>query len=466
MNEILAILVPLLSAMMLLSPLEGIHSLVPSHETTRVTRQGHEAVTGERSYRQLTVEDVLAGLRQRDQDLSMFEVRLTEGGWWRDPDMPNLRRDVEPGSPDSMTVTTWRRGEEIASTFSWSPSGNVAVGSGGHSVWSPSRHGYRCFIPSPLADGLPTAVVQSEQPDFAESTPSGIFYFEMLGLYSFRPEGSKTYPLKVDEKLTHWFERQRQNNRVEVEAATWEGSPAVLVRVRPNSDVVPRVGVPTTELEYYFSPEKDYMLLAEHFVYTSLTLGEEGQEAGAVRSQMDTLARVVRAEPVDGVWVPLEVRLDTTDTEHPNRVQGQVWVAQSFARTEPDPKDFLIDFPTGCTVLDYTNEVAYDIVKPGVIRPARFLASSDSGITTSPPALVRRSLEQFPPYEGFVLKTLLPTEQAAATPAAPLVRPAGGGNGLLLVLIAGGGLVLAVFVFMAIRSSTRFSGNKSNGGQP
>ena len=127
------------------------------------------------------------------------------------------------------------------------------------------------------------------------------------------------------------------------------------------------------------------------------------------------------------------------------------------------PDEFEVDFPVGTTVIDQTTQVAYDIVGEGVIQPVIFLPSSENGPATSPPELVRSSLVAFPPYKGFVLQTLLPAEQRAVMTKAMPAEPTGGSNTLLFALVVGGGLVLVVLVVMAIRLSTRFSGNKPSG---
>ena len=169
---------------------------------------------------------------------------------------------------------------------------------------------------------------------------------------------------------------------------------------------------------------------------------------------------VVEAARVDGVWLPMEVFGTVSDTSRPRLKHSQTWVVLDVSLAEPPAKVFDVEFPVGSTVIDKVHQVAYDIVDDGVVRPSDFALSGN--VATSPPDLVRKSLEVFPPYEGFVLKTLLPAEQpaqavAAATPAA---TDGGLGDVLWLGLLIGGGAVVLVLFVIAVRGSARFSGGK------
>ena len=258
-----------------------------------------------------SLPEVVQALRARAGSLQNFHVTLSEGGWWRDADEPGAGRDVEPGSADSCRVTTWLRGGDVASTFEWSPDGNVAVGSGGHTVWLDVEQKYRCLIPALSAKDRPTGVVQTGRLNYAETTPSGIFYFELLGLYAFRPRASASHLTATDETLAHWLERQSRETAVSVRNSEWEGQPVILVTVGDPSATPTEAGTSVSSFEYFLSPDKGFMPLARRFTMRGLRVSDSGKghDLEVVTPFKDvSIARVVRSEELDGVWVPLEVR--------------------------------------------------------------------------------------------------------------------------------------------------------------
>ena len=335
--------------------------------------------------------------------------------------------------------------------------------------------GVQVLIPSvtfnddPGLSGGRIGVIEGGAPTQGMNSPSGIAYFDVLGLYAYdaaqEQDGVET---KVDEKLSDWIKRQSKKRAFSIDYSEWKGRPAVLLRLgdadaRPSSLDSPDLRVD----EYYFDPERDFLPLAKRwFIYSAFAASEDAKpdDAPVIVTQL-RVDEAVKVEMIDGTWIPTEVLGVATHSLYPDRISNQRWVVQDVSLAPPPDEKFTVNFPPGTSVVDMVHHISYDIVEAGVIRPTDFVYASGTEPVSSPPELVRQSLEEYPPYDGFELKTLLPAEVPAAQAITAPTASGGTGKMAWIVLAVIGGTVLTIAVVAALRSSNRFSGEKPGGGE-
>ena len=211
--------------------------------------------------------------------------------------------------------------------------------------------------------------------------------------------------------------------------------------------------------EYYFDPERDFLPLARRSTRRLISTSPDDLAPGQ-EQKLKTIVNLdesIDPKQVDGVWAPVEVLASHEESGRSDVVLNQRWVVQDMSLEPPAVEQFDVTFPVGTVVLDQVNQVAYEIVEDGVVRPSDFLPASDTEPVSSPPVLVRQSLKTFPPYPGFELKELLPAETPLATAGVPAAAGSGSNGTLWLIILVGGGAVLVVLVVVAVHSSARFS---------
>ncbi len=345
-----------------------------------------------------TRESVLGGLAERERKLENLSFRVEMRIRYVEPLPEGVRRTPPSGDPDErlLALTFWKRGDRIAATIEMETDPPFI---GHKSKWTWDGRRLRLLAPE-RPDGV-FASISDQVLATSIDTPAFFRYGELLGLYAhspFQPAGANW--AQELETLSSWIARNTDETTVIESKLDPRGRTIVQATFRENGPYpnVHRIG---------FDPNRDFLPVFHE---------RDSHDDLASPAWKRDRHEVLEARVIDGVWVPVETKKFVIESKvRPGVIADEVYAIKRLRLLPPTEEELTVDFPVGTTVVDMVHQVAYEIVAEGVVRPLEFMPQPDAPVVQTPEPLLRAALAEDAPYAGFVLRDILPPEEAAAT---------------------------------------------------
>jgi hypothetical protein len=400
----------------------------------------------------VTTQSLVRELAERYERLSPLTLEIGRAVRSLDPRTGQPRTRASAEDPRAFRISLQRLDDRMAVRISWDVEGAPYVSDDAKWVWVDDR--FRMFSPR---EGVSFPVGQIRGEPLQVKTldsPGQHAYFQIAGLFANETDATRQSggATNATSPWWQWFSETASDvglKVTEVDAA--EGSiPGELARqgrlVRCELGV--RGEHPSVDT-VWLDPARGYMPVRMRKEWFA------GSPDGNSYSQAPfhtKTHRVMEAKEVrPDLWVPTRTIQVSEAPRNPDPLVQEEFIVTRLSMDALSPETFEVDFPPGTEVIDWINQVCYRILEDGRVVPRPFLPAANAPVTESPQAIVKLSLEQNPPYDGFVFRGFATqSELATASPG----RPASIGS-LVWPALLGLGIVVLVFVIIQARYPRR-----------